>query len=495
MLQAKPLISARRPWPGYLAALVAGGFSTLSFAPFHLWWLGPIAVALMYLGQHRLSVGQAALRGWLFGVGLFGTGTSWVYVSIHDYGYTGVPLALFLTALFVATLALFHAFVFGLYRRFTAPRLAFLSFAGVWVLGEAFRSWAFTGFPWLLLGSAQVDSPLAPWAPVGGVYLLSLIVALTGTLLVEFCRRRWWAIAPIALLWLAPLALPGQWTAPAADPLRVALLQGNLPQLSKWSAEGQRNAVNTYTRMTRQQPDDVDIIVWPETALPMFERQARLFMARLQSTLPPQTSLLTGIVQRDEAGRYYNAITGVGDVRGEYRKSHLVPFGEFLPLDFLLRGIIDFFDLPMSDFAAGADSQPPILTHGVAIGSAICYEIVYPDLVAERARDANVLLTVSNDTWFGRSIGPLQHLQMARLRALENGRYVVRATSNGVTAIIDDQGHLRERAPQFEAASVVGEIVPMTGLTPFTRTGSWPTWLLSLLLLAPALVWRTRQPS
>jgi len=495
MPQAKPLISARRPWPGYLAALIAGGFSTLSFAPFHLWWLGPIAVALMYLGQHRLSVGQSALRGWLFGVGLFGSGTSWVYVSIHDYGYTGVPLALFLTLLFVGTLALFHAVIFGVYRRFTSSRLAFLSFAGIWVLGEAFRSWAFTGFPWLLLGSAQVDSPLAPWAPIGGVYLLSLIVALTGTLLVEFCRRRWWAIAPIVLLWLAPLALPSQWTTQAADPLRVALLQGNLPQLTKWSADGQRNAVNIYTRMTRQQPDDVDIIIWPETALPMFEQQARPFMARLQSTLPAETSLLTGIVQRDEAGRYYNAITGVGDTRGEYRKNHLVPFGEFLPLDFLLRGVIDFFNLPMSDFAAGADSQPPILTHGIAIGSAICYEIVYPDLVAERARDANVLLTVSNDTWFGRSIGPLQHLQMARLRALENGRYVVRATSNGVTAIIDDQGRLRERAPQFEAANVVGDIIPMTGLTPFTRTGSWPTWLLSLLLLAPAVVRKTRQPS
>jgi len=494
MPPAKPLISARRPWPGYLAALIAGGFSTLSFAPFHLWWLGPIAVALMYLGQHRLTVGQAALRGWLFGVGLFGTGASWVYVSIHDYGYTGAPLALFLTALFVGTLALFHAFTFGLYRRFTSPRLAFLSFAGVWVLGEAFRSWAFTGFPWLLLGSAQVDSPLAPWAPIGGVYLLSLIVALSGTLLVEFCRRRWWAAMPVAALWLVPLALPTHWTQQAADPLRVALLQGNLPQLAKWSADGQRNAVNTYTRMSRELPDDVDLIVWPETALPMFEEQARPFLERLQTTLAPETALLTGIVQRDASGHYYNAIVGVGETRGEYRKAHLVPFGEFLPLDFLLRGIIDFFDLPMSDFAAGADSQPPILTHGIAIGSAICYEIIYPDLVAERARDANVILTVSNDTWFGRSIGPLQHLQMARLRALENGRYVIRATSNGVTAIIDDQGRLQERAPQFEATSVVGNVAPMTGLTPFTRTGSWPTWLLALLMLMPGLAWKRRQP-
>ncbi|WP_353981918.1 apolipoprotein N-acyltransferase [Salinicola endophyticus] len=490
MPAALPLISARRPWPAYLAALVAGVLATLSFAPFHLWWLGPIAVALMALDQHRLTLGQATLRGWLFGVALFGSGASWVYVSIHDYGYTGVPLALFLTVLFVATLALFHALIFGLYRRFTTPRWAVLSFAGAWVLGEAFRSWAFTGFPWLLLGSAQVDSPLAPWAPVGGVYLLSLIVALSGTLLVAFCRRRWWAAAPLAALWLLPLLLPTHWTQQAADPLRFALLQGDLPQLSKWSPEGQRQAVNTYTRMTRELPDDVDVIVWPETALPMLAQQALPYLERLQATLPEQSALLTGIVQRDADERYYNAIIGVGATRGEYRKAHLVPFGEFLPLDFLLRGVIDFFNLPMSDFSAGADSQPPILTHGIAIGSAICYEIVYPDLVAERARDSNVLLTVSNDTWFGRSIGPLQHLQMARLRALENGRYVVRATSNGVTAIIDDQGRLRERAPQFTPASVVGEVVPMTGLTPFTRTGSWPAWGLALLLLLPGLTRR-----
>lgn len=483
-----PPLTIYRPWPAYLAALAAGGFSTLSFAPYHFWWLGPLAVALMYLGHHRLSTAQTALRGWLFGVALFSTGTSWVYVSIHDYGYTGVPLAIFLTGVFVATLALFPAIVFGLYRRFTSPRMAFLSFAGIWVLAEAFRSWAFTGFPWLLLGSAQVDSPLASWAPIGGVYLLSLIVALTGTLLVEFCHQRWWAAVPVAALWLATLAMPTQWTYQAADPLRFALIQGNLPQLEKWSAEGQRNALNTYTRMTRELPVSADVIVWPETALPMFANQARPYLERLQASLPTGTALLTGIVQGDHDEHYYNAIIGTGAVQGEYRKSHLVPFGEFLPLDFLLRDVIDFFDLPMSDFSAGAESQPPIFTQDVAIGNAICYEIVYPDLVAERARDAKVLLTVSNDTWFGRSIGPLQHLQMARLRALENGRYVVRSTNNGVTAIIDDQGDLRQRGPQFEATSVVGEVIPMTGLTPFSHTGSWPTLLLATLLLVPGIM-------
>ncbi|GAA5177216.1 apolipoprotein N-acyltransferase [Modicisalibacter zincidurans] len=479
-----------RPWMGYLAALIAGGLTTLTFSPFQLWWLGPVAVALVFAGLHTQTPGQAALRGWSYGVGLFGSGTSWIYVSIHDYGYTGVPLAVFLTALFVVTLALFYAVPFWCYRRFTGARLAWLSFAGLWVLVEVLRTYLFTGFPWLLLGSAHVDSPLAPLAPLGGVYLLSLITALSGTLLVELLRRRWWALAPLAAMWLAPLTLPGQWTTPG-ETTRVALLQGNLPQLMKWTDEGRRTAANTYTRLTRGLDDNIQLIVWPETALPMFERQALPLLERLQATLPADTALLTGIVERDAQDDYYNAVIGFGDSQGRYRKEHLVPFGEYMPLEGLLRGVIAFFDLPMSSFSAGANDQQPIRAAGLRIGTAICYEITYPDLVASRARQAEVLMTVSNDTWFGDSIGPLQHLQMARLRALENGRYLMRATSNGVTAIIDPQGRITSRAAQFETAQVIGEVRTMQGETPFTRTGSWPTWLLAGLMLAAGL--RLRQ--
>ncbi|MFN2330302.1 MAG: apolipoprotein N-acyltransferase [Halomonas sp.] len=476
------------PLLGCLLALAAGVLTTLTASPFELWWLGPVAVGLLYLGIHALTPGQAALRGWCYGLGLFGSGTSWVYVSIHDYGYTGVPLAVFLTALFVASMALFLSVILWLYRRLCGPRLAFLSFAGAWVLGEWLRTWLFTGFPWLLLGSAHVDSPLASWAPIGGVYLLSLITALTGTLLVEFLARRWWAIAPVAALWLVPLALlPTQWTQPAGEPLRVALLQGNLDQLIKWTAEGQRKAANTYSELTRAQPDGVDLIVWPEAALPMFEDQARPILERVQTNLSPGTALLTGILQRDAEGSYFNSVIALGEAEGEYRKEHLVPFGEYLPLENLLAGTIAFFDLPMPAMTPGPSGQAPMRVAGTLIGNAICYEIIYADLVAERARDSELLMTVSNDTWFGESIGPLQHLQMARLRALENGRYLIRATSNGVTVIVDPRGRITARAPQFEVASITGEAVPMRGLTPFTRTGSWPAWLLALLLVLPGL--------
>ncbi|HBA00068.1 MAG TPA: apolipoprotein N-acyltransferase, partial [Halomonas sp.] len=461
-----------------LAALVAGGFTTLTASPFELWWLGPVAMGLLYVGLHTLTPRQAALKGWLYGVALFASGTSWVYVSIHDYGYTGVPLAVFLTALFVGVLALFFAGTFWLYRRFIGPRWALLTFAGAWVLGEVLRTYLFTGFPWLLVGSSYVDSPLASWAPVGGVYLLSLLVVLTGTLGVEVLRRQWWAALPLAAIWLAPLALPHQWTTPVSEPTRVALLQGNLPQLLKWTPEGQRTAANTYSELTRDVADEADLILWPETALPMIDSQARPVLERVQANLPVDTALLTGIVQLDEDDRYFNSVIGVGNVEGSYQKEHLVPFGEYLPLESLLRGAINFFDLPMSSFTKGAADQTPMQAAGVAIGNAICYEIIYPELVAQRAADSGVIVTVSNDTWFGASIGPHQHLQMARLRALENGRYVVRATSNGITAIIDPRGNVVDRAPQFETTYLTGEFYAMEGLTPFTRLGSLPVWLL-----------------
>ncbi|TFH87465.1 apolipoprotein N-acyltransferase [Billgrantia azerbaijanica] len=470
------------PALGCLLALTAGGLTTLSTAPFALWWLGPVAVALVYLRIHALTPAQAALQGWCYGVGLFGSGVSWVFVAIHDYGYTGAPLALFLTGLFVASLALFFAVPFWLYRRVTGPRLAFLSFAGVWVLSEWLRTWLFTGFPWLLLGTSQVDSPLAGWAPVGGVYLLSLITALTGTLSIELLRHRWWAAALVAAIWLAPLALPTQWTSPSGEPLRVALLQGNLDQAIKWMPEGQSEAANIYTVLTLAQSNDLDLVVWPEAALPMFEREARPILERVHSNLAPDTALLTGILQRD-GGDYYNSVIGLGAAEGEYRKARLVPFGEYLPLERLLAGTIAFFDLPMPTMTPGPEGQGPIHAAGTTIGNAICYEIIYADRVAEQARGAELLLTVSNDTWFGRSIGPQQHLQMARLRALENGRYLIRATSNGVTAIVDPQGRVTALAPQFQTTSLRGEALPMAGYTPFTRTGSWPTWLLAALLV------------
>lgn len=480
-----------RPLAGYLAALVAGLLTTLSAAPFHLWWLAPLAAGLVYVGLHRLTPRQAGLKGWCYGLGLFGSGASWVYVSIHDYGYTSMPLALALTTLFVAAMALFIAVPLWLYRRFTGERLSALTFAGAWTLGEALRTWLFTGFPWLLLGSGQLDGPLAAWAPIGGVYLLSMITALSGALGVALLRRHFSAALPLAALWLLPLALSllvaNPWTRPSGEPVRVALLQGNLDQAIKWTPEGQRTAAATYLTLTANLNEPVDLVIWPEAALPMLQDQAQPVFERAAQLLPEQAGLISGILRRDEQGQIYNSVISMGAAQGSYDKRHLVPFGEYLPLENLLRGAIAFFDLPLPVVTPGQSHQPVMSAGGTRIGNAICYEIIYADLVAKQARHSDVILTLSNDSWFGGSIGPLQHLQMARLRALENGRYVVRATSNGVTATIDAQGRVTQRLPQFEMATLIGEFQPMQGLTPFSRTGSWPVWLIAALMVLPGL--------
>ena len=263
--------------------------TTLSAAPFSLWWLGPVAVALVYWKIQLLTPAMATLRGWCYGVGLFGSGTSWVFVAIHDFSGTGALVAMFLTTLFVSVLALFFAVPFGLYRRITGPRFAFLSFAGMWVVSEWLRTWMLTGFPWLLLGTSQIDSPLAPWAPVGGVLAVTT-TALTGTLGVEVL-----VAAGVSLSQWPPCGSFRPYCPPNGQP-RLASPSGgiaarNLDQRIKWTAQGQREAISIYTAMTREQARDIDLIVWPEAALPMLEQEAQQILEQVASDLGPDTAL------------------------------------------------------------------------------------------------------------------------------------------------------------------------------------------------------------
>jgi len=488
----------RPGWPGHLIALAAGAITPLALAPFDLWPLAIVSIALFYLGLRDLTPKQAALRGWHYGFGVFVTGTSWVYVSIHDYGAASPPLATFLTLLFVAGLGLFFALSAWLWarwlRRVEAPLADALAFAALWLAQEAFRGWFLTGFPWLYAGYSQLDGPLRGLAPLGGVWLLSFVLALTAALLCNLLqlRRQHLALASGLRLLLGPWLLAQAlnehaWTHAKGEPLRVAAIQGNVEQNLKWDPDALEAQLALYRDMTLASPP-AELIVWPETAVPVLKEYAEGYlavMARIASDR--QAALITGVPLRqvNAAGerRFYNAITVLGEGQGTYLKQKLVPFGEYVPLQDLLRGLIAFFDLPMSDFARGPAQQPLLQAKGLRLASYICYEAVYPEFAAELARDSDLLLTISNDTWFGRSIGPLQHLQMAQMRALEAGRWMIRATNNGVTALIDPQGQITRQVPQFQRAILQGEVSAMQGLTPYLRYGSWPLIGLCLTLL------------
>ncbi|RZA14574.1 MAG: apolipoprotein N-acyltransferase, partial [Proteobacteria bacterium] len=307
-------------------------------------------------------------------------------------------------------------------------------------------------------------------------------LALTAALLCNLARLRHrkplLAGAVVLLLapWILGQAFKGHnWTTPAGEPLNVAAVQGNIAQSIKWNPEAVDHQLQLYRDKTFVSKP-VDLIVWPETAVPVLMDSAQGYLAMMgRFASDRHSALITGVPIRqveDGQRRFYNGITVVGDGEGLYRKQKLVPFGEYVPLQDLLRGLIAFFDLPMSDFARGPADQPLLQAKGYQIAPFICYEVVYPELAASMAARSDLLLTISNDTWFGTSIGPLQHLQMAQMRALEAGRWMIRATNNGVTALIDPFGNITTQVPQFEEAVMYGEVTPMQGLTPYLQLRS-----------------------
>lgn len=487
-------------WRGHLAALCSGALITLSLAPFDIWPLGIAALIALHLLLDRLAPRQAAMRGWWFGAGLFVSGGSWLYVSIHDFGGAPLPLATLLSGGFCLLLALMHGMLGYGYARWLRDRPAgrWLGFAAWWVVWEWVRYWLLTGFPWLYVGYAHIATPLGGWAPLGGIYTIGFAVAISAAALALLLLRRpaRAALACAAALWIGGALLQQvAWTRPLGAPLSVALVQANIPQSVKWDPESFRSTLDIYRDLSAPLWQRHDIVFWPEAAIPAFYDRAQDYFDS-QAALAAQHghTLIAGVPSRDEAPpgpkAIYNSAIALGNGSGIYHKQHLVPFGEYVPLEDYLRGLIQFFDLPMSDFQGGDLGQPPLRAGATTFAPYICYEVVYGDLVRHARGD--VLLTLSNDAWFGHSIGPLQHLQMAQMRAVELGRYMVRATGNGVTALIDERGRVTARIPQFERGVLTGTIQPFEGLTPYARSGSWPILVFCLLATAACALVRRR---
>lgn len=475
-----------------LLALPAGALITLSQAPFDFWPLSLLAPLLLLLLLQDTTPGQAALRGWLFGLGVFGSGASWVYVSIHEHGQASALLASALTLGFVAGLALFFALHAWIWQRGFSKVNPLLGWPALWILMEGFRSWFLTGFPWLLLGTAHLESPFSGWVPILGVYGVSGLAVVTGLLVYRATQPQ--QTPRSRLLWLAPAALllvsgwllqQKEWTHPVGEPLQLGMVQGNVAQEDKWDPAKLRQIIQRYLSLTYQLGDQPDLLLWPETALPLLPDQAGVFLEGALLRAKEGAGLISGLpMLADAPGRYHNGLLATGTAQGEYHKVKLVPFGEYVPLEKQLRGLIAFFDLPMSSFDSG-QQYPALLEYGgTRIAPMICYEVAYAGFTARQASNSHWLLTVSNDSWFGTSIGPLQHFQIARMRALETGRSLARVTNNGITALVDHRGRVVERLPQFEAGVLLASIQPREGSTPFMWTGTGPLFLLCALLLA-----------
>ena len=382
-----------------------------------------------------------------------------------------------------------------------------LVFPALWVLLEWLRGWFLTGFPWLNAGDSQLEGPLAGFAPLIGVYGLSLLVALSAGLLWGLAGwrggGRWGAALALALLWGAGLGLGRlEWTQPAGPPLRAAVLQANIPQSLKWNEESLFPTLRAYVELTREAfTQDAEVIVWPETAIPEFLDRVRepLLVPLSTEAREAGAQLVIGLPVLDhERKTYYNALISLG--KGDedlYRKRHLVPFGEFMPLRLLLGPLAKAFAVPMSDFSAGEAARPLLQVGPHPVGASICYEDAFPAEVIQALPEAAYLINVSNDAWFGDSLAPHQHLGMARMRALETGRWLLRATNTGISAIIDHRGQVLGRVPAFQRGLFTREIQPRAGMTPFARVGNGLAIGLAWTLLGLALAlswggWRRR---
>jgi len=488
-------------WRGDLLALIAGAMLPLAFAPYDLYPLAIVSLAILFLLWLDGSVRRAMWRGLLFGVGMFGVGVSWVFISMHEYGYVSFALSLFLTALFVVVLSLFIALAAGFAHRLRqclrlSPTAALIyCFPAVWVLLEWVRGWMFTGFPWLSLGYSQIDTPLGGYAPLLGVYGVSLAVALSAAVIAAVIRSIHYGEKSNYIVGLAPLWLIGllatlvPWVSPAGDPLRVTLVQGNIPQEMKWLPSMRAPTINLYAELTRENWDS-DLVIWPETALPAFFHESTSFLATLgEEARRHNTDILLGLVYLDsETREYYNTMMSIGSEIGFYHKRHLVPFTEYLPLKEWLATVINIIQVPMSDFSAGSHDQPPLSVAGQKVGISICFEDAFGEEVIMQLPQATMLVNVSNDAWFADSSAPHQHLQIARMRARESGRPMLRATNTGISAIIDHHGKFQSRAPQFTEATLSSEVLPMQGATPYVYLGNIGILVLLLVqLLLPLM--------
>ena len=486
-------------WATLLLALFSGSLLVAAFAPLAWWPLVFVSTGILLFLWQDASPKRAFWTGYAFGLGLFGVGASWVYNSIHVFGQAPVWVAALLTVLFVAVLALFPALTGWVQARFFRVnrwQQLVLVVPSLWVLFEWLRGWIFTGFPWLYLGNTQLETPLKNIVPVTGVlgasWLVMLLAGLIVLTLTTEKKLRLRSLAAIILVlggsWLLGAI---EWTEPAGRTLRVTLIQGNIAQENKWKPAWKIPTMQRYRDMTIAHWDS-DLIVWPEVALPGYYKHFREgFLDPLaREAYKNKTDILLGALFH-ENGKAYNSIIKIGNGFGVYKKRHLVAFGEYIPLRQFLGWLDGLIVLPASDMNK-ADEPVVLQAAGEKFSSSICYEDAYGNEMADMLPEATLLLNISNDAWFGDSLAPHQHLEIARMRSLELGRDLLRANNTGITAIVDYQGKVKQAAPQFEVTALTGTVQPRTGSTPFVVWENGAIVLLMLLVSGLAFVLENR---
>lgn len=479
-------------------ALLAGATTTLGFAPFHLPGVAILSMAILFHQLQLCSRKQAFWIGLAFGLGMMGTGVSWVAVSIHLYGHLPMAAAIGITTVFIVYLSLFPAFCTLSYqtvRWANAPFINGCLFSSLWCLFEYLRAHCLTGFPWLLYGTAQIDTPIKFVLPILGIYGASFFSIFSATALCYTVTRSnrtafAWLIVFLSVL-MAPQGLQFlQEPALSASPITVGVIQANLSMRDKWDEHIFWEICNYYKQSITQLLGKAQVIVLPESAIPLPATYLHEWLSHLQTQArQAHSAVLLGIPEADTRQNdetYYNTIAGLGMAEGSYKKQHLVPFGEYIPAT--IAPIMRWLQLPLSNMTPGSNQQALLTVHHRPLASLICYELAYPELLRQQLPAAQWIVSLSDDGWFGHSFAQYQHLQMAQVLSMLSHRYQVVTNNSGLSSIINEKGDVTHSLPAHAPGILKGIIYTSHTQTPWTIYGDLPVITVCAIIILLGLI-------
>ena len=476
-------------------AIIAGAIVPLAFAPYNFYLISILSLSVLFLlWIETKSANETFFLGYLFGFTMFGVGVNWLHISINLFGGMNIVGAYFFTFLLISFISLYPALC-GYFTNRYLKDFYYIALPALWLITEWCRGWVLTGFPWLNIGTSQTDSLFVNFAPVIGDYGISFIICVIAVSIILLIRgntkQRIINSVLIILILISSFLLKNiNWTEINGQELSVTLVQGAIPQKIKWNPEYREKTYEIYSGLSEPYWSS-DLIIWPETAIPSYYHLADDFINRIEKKRQrsqSDTIFMSGIVNKNlSSDRYFNSILLIDEEHHFYNKHHLVPFGEYLPFKSLLDRLLRFLRIPMSDFSSGDVKHKTLETEKAIFGMSICYEDAYGTEVRRSLPDANILINVSNDAWFGDSIAPHQHLQITRMRAIENGRYLIRSTNTGISAVINNHGEIVARSPQFEPYALNTTVKLFIGETPYSKFGNGLILSISFIILLIAI--------
>lgn len=471
----------------YAYCFIYGLLLAFSFAPFHAPFCAIFALALFFRSLTQYQESSFFAQGFFLGLGFFGLGVSWIYVSIHTYGHFPLVISAFITCFFIAYLALFPAiaaWVFQLIRPASRWYSALL-FSALWVLAEWLRSHIFTGFPWLLIGVGQLDSLFKFLLPIGGVYGVSFYTCFIAAYLTfSFAlSSRLISLVIWLLILFFPLCFKAiHWGTPDSEPISIGIVQANLSMRDKWDDALFWQLLQHYSHRIHGLLG-TQLIVLPESAIPVPKNAISDFLESIDEVANQNGSaVLLGIPDNSTAyaNVFFNALLSLGKAEGTYHKQHLVPFGEYIPTPF--QKINNLFNLPETNLIAGKVQKAAVTVHQHPIAVLICYEIAYDELLRSQLPQAEWIVSISDNGWFGHSFALYQQLQIAQVRSLQTARYQVIANNDGLSSLIDTQGKIIHTLPAFQAGVLKDKLYAVHGETFWVKYGDAPIMFFSFLI-------------